>query len=154
MTSPSLTGVHHLKFPVSDLEQSIDWYARVFGAEHIRRFDHHDSARQRYAVVISIPGLHQLVELRLNPSAAQGVSGFDPVTFGVADEKTLREWITHLDRQQVPHTRAITGYIGQVVRLTTPDGMTIQIYTDPKGGFESATFDRSVVVDPVTTDPT
>lgn len=148
MMSPSLTGIHHLKFAVIDLEQSIEWYARIFDAEHIGRFDHHDSTGQRYAVVISIPGVRELVELRLNPIAAQGVSDFDPVTFGVADEKALREWITHLDQQAVPHTRAITGYLGQVVRLTTPDGMTIQIYTDPPGGFESATFDRSVVADP------
>ena len=144
----TLTGLHHLKFPVTNLELSIDWYTRVFDATHIKRFDHYDRTGHCYAVVILIPGIAELIELRLDPAAAQGIAGFDPVTFGVVDNAALQQWIEHLDRLGVPHSPPITGYIGQVVRLSAPDGMTIQIYTDPADGFESATFDRSIIVEP------
>ena len=30
---PQLTGIHHVKFPVSDLAASRAWYERVFGFE-------------------------------------------------------------------------------------------------------------------------
>ena len=31
MAQPSIIGVHHVKFPVSNLQQSRDWYQRVLG---------------------------------------------------------------------------------------------------------------------------
>lgn len=31
MVGPSIIGVHHVKFPVSNLEQSRTWYQRVLG---------------------------------------------------------------------------------------------------------------------------
>lgn len=31
MAQPSIIGVHHVKFPVSDLQRSRDWYERVLG---------------------------------------------------------------------------------------------------------------------------
>lgn len=33
--SPTFTGIHHLKFPVSDLSASADWYRLAFGAERV-----------------------------------------------------------------------------------------------------------------------
>jgi catechol 2,3-dioxygenase-like lactoylglutathione lyase family enzyme len=42
MAAPVLVGLHHLKLPVSHLDASIDWYARVLGAEHQPQFDHVD----------------------------------------------------------------------------------------------------------------
>lgn len=33
MAQPSITGVHHVTFPVSNLQQSRDWYVRVLGLQ-------------------------------------------------------------------------------------------------------------------------
>lgn len=43
MASPTLSGLHHVKIPVGNLEASLDWYRVVFGAEHLAGLDHFDS---------------------------------------------------------------------------------------------------------------
>jgi len=35
MTAAALSGLHHLKIFVFDLEASLDWYQRVFGAPFV-----------------------------------------------------------------------------------------------------------------------
>ena len=57
MNGPVVSGLHHLKLPVSDLDTSLHWYERVFDAEHLAQFDHFDDNGARYAVIIAIPGL-------------------------------------------------------------------------------------------------
>jgi catechol 2,3-dioxygenase-like lactoylglutathione lyase family enzyme len=47
MAAPRLKGLHHIKLPVTDLETSLNWYRRVFDAEHLTRFDHYDGAGTR-----------------------------------------------------------------------------------------------------------
>jgi catechol 2,3-dioxygenase-like lactoylglutathione lyase family enzyme len=48
VATPSLSGLHHLKVPVFDLEANLNWYQRVFGAHHLRALDHLDSDGARY----------------------------------------------------------------------------------------------------------
>ena len=140
---PTFTGIHHLKFPVSDLSASADWYRLAFGAERLARFDHRDENGRLFAVIVSFPGANVLAELRLAPDAAKAVAGYDPVTFGVADEAALDDWISHFDRNRIGHTDKVAGFIGQVVGVTTPDGLDIRIYTDPVGGFQNARLDSA-----------
>ncbi|MFF1604390.1 hypothetical protein ACFVYV_44495 [Streptomyces mirabilis] len=33
VTGPRITGVHHISFTVSNLDDSLDWYQRLFSAE-------------------------------------------------------------------------------------------------------------------------
>ncbi|HEX7307205.1 hypothetical protein [Lentzea sp.] len=35
----------------------------------------------------------------------------------------------------------ISGFIGDLVELSTPDGLAIRLYTDPVGGFEAVELD-------------
>jgi hypothetical protein len=93
-------------------------------------------------VVMVLPGVDVRLELRLAPAAAEAVAGYDPVTFGVADRAALNDWVAHFDACGVKHSPVITGYIGHVVELTTPDGIPIRLYTDPEGGFDAVNFDR------------
>ena len=67
MNTPPVSGLHHLKLPVSDLDTSLHWYERVFDAEHLAQFDHFDDNGARYAVIIAIPGLPTPLELRWAP---------------------------------------------------------------------------------------
>jgi catechol 2,3-dioxygenase-like lactoylglutathione lyase family enzyme len=139
----SFTGVHHLKFPVTDLERSAAWFEGVLGATRERRFDHHDGAGELFAVILLLPGIDVPVELRRAPDTARAVAGFDPVTFGVADRAALDAWVAHLDAAGVAHSPVISGFIGELVELTTPDGMALRLYTDPPGGFAAAEMDAA-----------
>lgn len=142
MTPPSLSGIHHLKLPVRDIAAALTWFQRALGARHIERFDHHDETGARYAVIIMLPGVDVPVELRLAPVAAEAIAGYDPVTFGVTDRAALDRWIEHFDAVGVAHTPVISGFIGDLIDFTTPDGLALRLYTDPEGGFDAVELDQ------------
>jgi catechol 2,3-dioxygenase-like lactoylglutathione lyase family enzyme len=41
-TATALSGLHHLKIPLSHLDASLRRYQEVFGAAHLQQFDHFD----------------------------------------------------------------------------------------------------------------
>lgn len=57
MNRSALSGLHHVKLPVTDLDASVLWYQRVVGAQHLQQWDHHDSSRTRYAAILETPGV-------------------------------------------------------------------------------------------------
>jgi catechol 2,3-dioxygenase-like lactoylglutathione lyase family enzyme len=142
MTTPTLSGIHHLKLPVRDIPASVAWFERALGARRIERFDHHGESGALFGVIVMLPGVDEPVELRLAPAAAKAVAGYDPVTFGVADRAALDAWIEHFDALGVAHSPVITGTIGDMVEVVTPDGLPLRLYTDPKGGFDAVEFDE------------
>jgi catechol 2,3-dioxygenase-like lactoylglutathione lyase family enzyme len=80
-TRPALAGIHHVKLPVADLQRSLRFYEVVLGAERIPEADHHrESDGALYGLILRVPGLGALLELRLNPDAAARQRGFDPFT--------------------------------------------------------------------------
>ena len=75
MNAPVVSGLHHLKLPVSDLDTSLHWYERVFDAQRLAQFDHFDDNGARYAVIVAIPGLPTPLELRWAPGGAAAMRG-------------------------------------------------------------------------------
>jgi catechol 2,3-dioxygenase-like lactoylglutathione lyase family enzyme len=71
MTAPALVGLHHVKLPVSDLDTSVAWYARVLGAQPQPQLDHLDDSGARYAVIMVLPGVPVPLELRWAPGAGR-----------------------------------------------------------------------------------
>lgn len=139
-TELSLSGVHHVSFAVSDLDASIDWFSRCLGAQRVARLGHHDGDGKVFAVVMTLPGHGPTIQLRLDPAAARGTAGFDPVTFAVRDRADLDRWAGHLDAQNVPHSRVLTKRIGEAVEFQSPDGVVLRFYTDPVGDLDTVEF--------------
>ncbi|MGV9665301.1 VOC family protein [Nocardia niigatensis] len=133
--SPRLTGVHHLKFPVSDLSASIAWFEATLAATRVEKYDHRHPDGTLFGVILMLPGVPIPVELRVAPAAASATAGFDPVTFGVDGLDGLQRWVDHLDSVGIEHSSIVTGFIGHLVEFGTPDGLRIRIYTDPPNGF-------------------
>jgi catechol 2,3-dioxygenase-like lactoylglutathione lyase family enzyme len=140
MSGLSYAGLHHVKFPVTDLDASLQWYEAVLMAKREPRFDHLDADGKRFAVITFWPGMDVPCELRLAPKTAKAVAGFDPVAFGVADERALQEWIEHFDAVGAEHTGVINSFVGKMVQVTSPDGLAIRLYVAPVGGFANAEF--------------
>jgi catechol 2,3-dioxygenase-like lactoylglutathione lyase family enzyme len=135
-----LSGVHHLTLPVSDIEAGMNWYATVFGARRRARLDHHDESGGLFAVVVELPGLSTMVELRLSPETARAVAGYSPVTFGVSDRKALDTWVVHLDACRIPHSGVRRRRIGESVDFASPDGLALRLYTDPVSPLDEIEF--------------
>lgn len=128
MTRPALRGIH-LKFAVADLQRSLSFYERVFGARRIAAYDHHRPDGTLFAHILEVPGLGTLLELRLDPEAADRAAGFDPVTIAVDDRAALDRWIAVLDEAAIPHSPVLVAIQAWLLVVDDPDGRRLRLYT-------------------------
>lgn len=127
---PPLRGIHHLKLPVSDLNASLAFYERAFGARRIPEADHRRASDgSLYAYILAVPGLGTALELRLDPERAARHRLFDPVTIAVRDRATLDAWDEYLTGQGIVHSEVITAIQAWLIVVPDPDGHRLRLYT-------------------------
>jgi catechol 2,3-dioxygenase-like lactoylglutathione lyase family enzyme len=136
MTTPVIQGIHHLKFPVADLDRSLAFYSAVFGARRLTQYDHLDSDGRLYAYILSIPNLGTALELRLNGPLATRQQGFDPVTLTVDTRVDLLSWAAHLDSLGLRHSGVLVGAVGWLLAFEDPDERRLRLYTREAHGPE------------------
>jgi len=137
MTLPELRGIHHLKLPVSDLHKSLDFYERALGATRIPQADHfRENDHALYAVILTVPGLGAMLELRLHPERARSHARFDPVTISVADRAALEQWDHHLSELGISHSPVITAIQAWLIVIEDLDGNRLRLYTQETHGPE------------------
>lgn len=137
MTAPALSGFHHLKIPVADLDTSLAWYQRVLGAEHLTGLDHVDSDGTRFASILEVPGLPVLIELRWAPTAAHALRQCDLIVLALDTAEQFDDWIEHLTAHDVEHSPVLEGGGGRVIVIVEPDGKFIRLMMRPPGGLAS-----------------
>ena len=120
MNIPAISGIHHLKFPVADLDRALAFYVAAFGARRIPEYDHRDERGAVYAYILSVPNLGTVLELRLSAELAARHTGFDPITLAVDARADLQLWATHLDA---------LGAVGWLLVFEDPDGRRLHLYT-------------------------
>jgi catechol 2,3-dioxygenase-like lactoylglutathione lyase family enzyme len=128
MAQPSIIGVHHVKFPVSDLQRSRDWYERVLGLQVLVDFPGDDGVVRGLAGLLTGPA-PVAIGLREHPAAAAGAVGFDPVSFAIADRDAAMAWARHLDDLGVEHSEVSEGTQGWTLDIPDPDGIIIRLYS-------------------------
>lgn len=74
MTPPTLSGLHRVTFPVTDLDGTMTWFETVFGPRRLAELDHHDEHGFRFAVVLRLAGVAPLVALRHTQDVTEEVS--------------------------------------------------------------------------------
>ena len=128
MSRPDITGMHHVKFPVSDLATSRAWYERVLGFQPTLEFEDADGVVRGVAGVL--PGLGNTgFALRENPESAKGFAGFDPVSFGITDKSSAQAWAAWLDSLGIDHSPIIEATLGWIISFHDPDGIEIRLYS-------------------------
>lgn len=128
MSRPALAGVHHVKIPVTDLTRAVDWYTRVFDFRVAAEFPDADGVVR--GVGGELPGLGDtLFTLRVNPKAAEGCQGFDPVSFAVDDRPDIEAWATYLDHLGIAHSPVIEATVGWLLVFNDPDGLELHLYS-------------------------
>jgi catechol 2,3-dioxygenase-like lactoylglutathione lyase family enzyme len=128
MHEAAITGIHHVKFPVSDLTASRAWYEQVFGFQVMLEFPDEDGVVR--GVAGTVPGLGDTgLALRENPEAALAFAGFDPISFGIADRAAAEAWIARLDDLGIDHSPVLEASIGWIVSFHDPDGTEIRLYS-------------------------
>ncbi|HEY4017179.1 MAG TPA: VOC family protein [Pseudonocardiaceae bacterium] len=126
MTTPTLSGLHHVMFPVTDLDVATTWFETVFEARRIAELDHHDEAGKLIAVVLRVPGLVPMVLLRRNNNAP----ALSESALGVADRAELDRWVSHFDARGVKHSEVMAGRVGDVLTCAMPGGPDLMLFVD------------------------
>jgi catechol 2,3-dioxygenase-like lactoylglutathione lyase family enzyme len=129
MTRPSIDGIHHLKFSVSDLESSQRFYEVALGAQRLRELDHRRPDGELFAYILAIEGLGTHLEIRLSPTAAAAEAGQDHLTLTVDTRDELEAWRQHFADVSVPHSPVLTGIVGWLLIVEDPDKRRIRFYT-------------------------
>ncbi|MDN5603920.1 VOC family protein [Rothia sp. HC945] len=128
MSTPALSGVHHVKIPVTDIERSRHWYESTLGLRVQRDFRDDDGVVRGLAGTLSSPEGEPFlsIALRQNPQVAQGIHGFDPLSLYVPNQGELEAWKDHLER--LGHGVPDATPNGNVLLLHDPDGIEIRIF--------------------------
>ncbi|MFI5709310.1 VOC family protein [Kribbella sp. NPDC051620] len=130
-----LDGIFGVKLPVRDLAVSREWYEKVF--ELTLQFEFPDEEGVVRGVAYEAAGLgNSGLALRERPDIA-GLSGFDPVLFGVKDKAAVDAWQEHLTALGIEH-RLIMATIGWLVVFHDPDGLEIHLYSRESHGQDLA----------------
>lgn len=127
----TISGIHHVKLPVSDVSRSRDWYVRVLGYESEIEFVEQGVLR---GVGLRHPDGAAPLALRHDPARAAAASGFDPLALLVPSHDEVTAWQGRLDAAGEKHGGIVTGHTGGrvLVGLTDPDGIEIRLYADPE----------------------
>jgi catechol 2,3-dioxygenase-like lactoylglutathione lyase family enzyme len=124
-----ISGIHHIKLPVSDVRRSRAWYERVLGFEPVMEFVENG---ELMGVALRREGCPAQIALRHDPARAHALSGFDAVALLVATRDDVRHWEAALDGIGESHGGLVTGHKGGsvLVGLHDPDGIEIRLYAD------------------------
>ena len=124
-----ISGIHHIKLPVSDVGRSRAWYERVLGFEPVMEFLEDG---ELMGVALRREGCPAQIALRRDPARAHALSGFDALALLVPTRDEVRHWEAALDRIGESHGGLVTGHKGGMVLvgLHDPDGLEIRLYAD------------------------
>jgi hypothetical protein len=78
----------------------------------------------------TVPGLGDTqLTLRVDPEAAHGCAGFDPVSFAVDGHADIEAWAAHLDGLGIGHSPVIEASVGWLLVFDDPDGISLHVYS-------------------------
>jgi catechol 2,3-dioxygenase-like lactoylglutathione lyase family enzyme len=121
-----VSGLHHVKLPVTDVARSRDWYDRAFGFACTLEF--HEEGRL-VGVGLRHPDGDVILALREDPARAAALAGFDAVCLAVGTRSDLDELLSRLDAVGIAHGTPGAGRGGDAVDVPDPDGHLVRIHT-------------------------
>jgi len=121
-----ISGLHHVKLPVTDVERSRDWYCSTLAFDGEIEF--REDARL-VGVGLRHLGSDLRLALREDPVRARALAGFDAVCLAVGTRADLDELLSRLDTAGVAHGQPVAGRGGDAVDIPDPDGHIVRIHT-------------------------
>ena len=128
---PKITGIAHVELSVSDLDASVAWYCRVFGAKDVHR-GRNDARGFRDCAIVE-PETRTVIAFTQHDSLEGGRfspqrTGLDHLSFAVADETGLDAWRRHLEELGVEHDPIDDRAFAISMTVRDPDGIALEFY--------------------------
>ncbi len=133
-----LMSVHHLALTVTDVDRSVPWYVRVLDLEEVTRREEPDTGLRK-VVLRSAGDEFSVVLVQHADTGRRGFderrTGLDHVAFRVQSTAELAEWECRLAEfgvSYLPAAPSRTFEGSMVVVFRDPDGIQLEIWTDPE----------------------
>jgi catechol 2,3-dioxygenase-like lactoylglutathione lyase family enzyme len=121
-----ISGLHHVKLPVTDVARSGDWYRRAFGFRCQFEFREHG---RLCGVALRHPVGDVGLALREDPRRAAALAGFDVLCLAVGTRADLDALLHRLDEGGIGHGTPSPGRGGDAVDVPDPDGHVVRLHT-------------------------
>jgi glyoxylase I family protein len=124
---PTLT---HFALTVSDLDRSVAWYERLFGAAPLIVAD---ETTYRFAVWLEpMFALHQHHAQSDGSAFNELHVGLDHIAFGCDSRDQLGNWIVRLDELGISHGEIVDAFYGSGLAFRDPDNIQLEFFLSAK----------------------
>ncbi len=129
---PEFLTIAHVALTVSDLDRSIPWYERVFGAKLVLAEDPGPFRRAVWVV-----GGHTLVGFHQFPDPADTLSfnerrvGLDHLAFACSSRSELEAWEARLNELGVVNGGVVDASYGSGLSFRDPDNIALEFFAPP-----------------------
>jgi glyoxylase I family protein len=128
----TLANLHHIALTVTDLEASIDWYARVFGIGY-RMEEAHEGGVGKLLADEQMRLIIVLHHHDANPGErfSERRTGLDHVGLSVPSRAELETWQRHLQELGVTQSPITDRPYGSVLVFRDPDNIQLELFAPP-----------------------
>jgi catechol 2,3-dioxygenase-like lactoylglutathione lyase family enzyme len=128
----ALSGAHHVRIPVSDLEAAAGWFAELLGYEKDFPFEAEGSIS---GWALRHPAGGPALTLIADAERARACRGFPLFAFGVPDEGAVRDIAVRLDARGVAHGGVQPALVKvKLPFVEGPDGILFGFYVKEAAG--------------------
>jgi catechol 2,3-dioxygenase-like lactoylglutathione lyase family enzyme len=121
-----LSGAHHVRIPVSDLDAATEWFADLLG--YAREFPF-KSGEAVTGWALRHPHGGPSLALIQDPARAQALSGFPLLAFGAPDAPTVQRMAARLDTRGIAHGGVQPALVEiKLPFVEGPDGILFGFY--------------------------
>lgn len=128
MAFPTIT---HVALTVTDLERSVPWYQRLFGADPVLDEDTGPFRHVVWSLGDTLVGLHEFPDGKSDPSFDERCPGLDHLSFGCADRSELEGWADRLDELGIDHGGIVDASYGSGLSFRDPDNLPLEFFAPP-----------------------
>jgi catechol 2,3-dioxygenase-like lactoylglutathione lyase family enzyme len=127
-------GLQHVAITVSDLEQSTQWYSRLFGADPV--LDEDEEGGEFHHTVFALDGgmlfgLHTHQGRESKDRFQETRTGLDHVGFALSGSAELEQWRDRLDQLGIAHGGIKKAQYGSGLSFRDPDNIALEFFIAP-----------------------
>jgi len=129
---PEFPTITHVALTVTDLDRSVPWYERLFGAKPVLD---EDTGPFRHVVWLvggqTLVGLHEFPDPASSEPFNERRAGLDHLAFACSSRDELAQWETRLNELGVPNGGIVDAPYGSGLSFRDPDNIALEFFAPP-----------------------